>query len=374
MSTYPLSRNKRLYKPLFPTSPFLVDIRNGYGQKPITDKPLAYTCTYGFTEQFVKPRYGYPDIYLTPASGGDSAWSNGLCWSICNLGSSVGKPERAAVVNKAYAKLVAELGAQADMGTFLVEGREAVSTIVTRANQLTDAYKHLRKGNLAKAFRSLGVRRPPTKTKWTRPKDASAIWLEYWMHWAPLVGDVFSATQVLVKDPPPVKISGSGATSYQGVIKSTSSSSREFWFYSGQAFCKQGCKVKVSNPNTYLAAQLGLLNPAGTLWNVIPFSFIADWFGSVGDVLSSIDDFYGMSVLDAYTTLYSRCSSSCDRSRNTGPNGSWETLDWSKNYQFAVTRSMGLTTPILTFTFPSRLSLTRALTSISLLVSIFTKG
>jgi hypothetical protein len=38
-----------------------------------------------------------------------------------------------------------------------------------------------------------------------------------------------------------------------------------------------------------LPARLGLLNPAEVIWELVPFSFVADWFLPIGDYLSALD-------------------------------------------------------------------------------------
>jgi hypothetical protein len=37
------------------------------------------------------------------------------------------------------------------------------------------------------------------------------------------------------------------------------------------------------------SSALGLLDPVEAVWNAIPFSFVADWFGRIGNVLSRLD-------------------------------------------------------------------------------------
>jgi hypothetical protein len=39
--------------------------------------------------------------------------------------------------------------------------------------------------------------------------------------------------------------------------------------------------------------QLGITNPVGLIWELIPYSFIVDWFVPIGDYLSSLDRFLG---------------------------------------------------------------------------------
>lgn len=50
------------------------------------------------------------------------------------------------------------------------------------------------------------------------------------------------------------------------------------------------------NPNVLLASNLGLTNPAMVAWDLVPFSFVVDWFLPVGKFLNSFDSHYGFSL------------------------------------------------------------------------------
>lgn len=45
------------------------------------------------------------------------------------------------------------------------------------------------------------------------------------------------------------------------------------------------------------ASRLGLINPAYTLWDYIPWSFVFDWFANIGSWLNSLDSDVGMSFI-----------------------------------------------------------------------------
>lgn len=51
------------------------------------------------------------------------------------------------------------------------------------------------------------------------------------------------------------------------------------------------CEVKVdvtlADPDMYEASRLGLLNPLGTAWELVPLSFVFDWFLDIGTYLES---------------------------------------------------------------------------------------
>lgn len=59
-------------------------------------------------------------------------------------------------------------------------------------------------------------------------------------------------------------------------------------------------------------SQLGISNPATWLWEIIPFSFVIDWFWKVGDMLSRLDALYGVEMRSAYFTERVKLLHECD--------------------------------------------------------------
>lgn len=48
-------------------------------------------------------------------------------------------------------------------------------------------------------------------------------------------------------------------------------------------------KFHVADPQQYIAARFGFTNPLTTVWDLVPFSFVFDWFSSFNNWLSSFD-------------------------------------------------------------------------------------
>jgi hypothetical protein len=52
--------------------------------------------------------------------------------------------------------------------------------------------------------------------------------------------------------------------------------------------------------------QLGLTNPLNTAWNIIPYSFVIDWFTGTGQFLSLLDSTLGLTLAGAYRLKVAR--------------------------------------------------------------------
>lgn len=199
--------------------------------------------------------------------------------------------------NRAYAKFRESCYSSASVAVSLAERKQAMGMVASRAIQLVRFTSALKKLRFDQAVRELGVNRLPRHLS-TRsgPKALANNWLEFHFGWRPLIKDVFDACDVLQSEIPLESISGSGsastsvstATDANGVTRHFNVTSR----------VRIQAKVRFDNPNLGLATQLGLTNPAVVAWELVPFSFVVDWFVNVGDFLQSFTDFAGFTIVD----------------------------------------------------------------------------
>ncbi len=76
--------------------------------------------------------------------------------------------------------------------------------------------------------------------------------------------------------------------------------------YHGNVSATISSRVRVDNPNLFLASRLGLTNPAAVAWELVPYSFVVDWFVNVGDYLNQFSEFHGVTLINPYHTIYTR--------------------------------------------------------------------
>jgi hypothetical protein len=170
----------------------------------------------------------------------------------------------------------------AQIGVCFAEWRESAHMIEHRSKQVLGRARRVRSG-----FRPRGLIR-----------TAADLWLEYSFGWSPLLNDIYSGFEVLCS---PMKsgFNAKGSSSFGTTIKAgtlpvtTRVRSHKI---------KMGGVIDVTNPNIAMLERLGLLNPFSIAWELVPWSFVADWMFDISSMFDSWSAFAGLSISKAYTT------------------------------------------------------------------------
>jgi hypothetical protein len=189
-------------------------------------------------------------------------------------------------------------------------------------------------------------------------KASANLWLEYHFGWEPLVKDIYQAVQVLASNPPPVKVKATGR--YLDSVQDPRNSGYPIWMqYEAKALVQ--AEVYVSNANLALANQLGIINPATVAWELVPFSFVVDWFIPIGKFLDSWTQMLGYEPKYEFNTITRRTQNS-----NINPGVFDLRFD-----AYKVIRTLGL--PQYRLVVPSfkGFSVARGATAISLVIQQF---
>lgn len=258
--------------------------------------------------------------------------------------------------NRAYNKLLNSLGDASQIAASIAEWRSTASSISNNCVALLGFARAVKRGRFTEANRALGIR------KGFRPKakELGNRWLEYSFGWAPLVKDIYNGIDVLQRPLPSEAIKGIGR--YGGRFLNINDGTTLFTAVS-TARCEMGGRISVVNPNLYVANQLGLVNPAAVVWELIPFSFVVDWFFNVSQVLGTLSDFAGCVIQDGYTTHYD-VTNTVYYWPVSSPQYFYE------NECIEVTRTVGLSGPTLAPKPFTGFSVTRGANSIALLLQL----
>jgi hypothetical protein len=274
------------------------------------------------------------------------------------------------VLNRCKDKLYGKLGEESQWIVNFLERKQAISMIAQRAGQLLKAARAIRKGRFGKAAKVLGVVTPKGVS---RKRQFSNNWLEYHFGWVPMIQDIGAAVHTLQSPVPDRHIFASSKGRFSadtGYWPSTlppygGTSTHEVYELSART----GVTVRISNPDLFLANQLGFTNPLAVAWEVVPFSFVVDWLIPIGDFLSAMTATLGLTLVNGYTSL--GCRHSVDQYSSTYVwNGVKDVLTQVRRAGLGwwTSRTLGALSAYPSLRPTIGLSPIRALTSVTLLI------
>lgn len=217
--------------------------------------------------------------------------------AICELYSS----ESSIAQTKAWANIdVSEMQMWASMGE-LPETIRMIVDLLKQAARLTIAAK---RGDLKALAREV---------KKTKSFDTYA---DAWLMWRygirPLVGEITSLLKILESKPIVGKrqtFRGKHVVEVPDVITNIHAA----WSQGGAGWdfrkkentvrvFRAGVLVQIENSINSGLAMLGFDNPLEAIWELIPFSFIIDWFFNVGDIINAIIGNPSLSPVSSFVT------------------------------------------------------------------------
>lgn len=265
-----------------------------------TSADVAYVNTPGVTQT---------THTILRMQGITSTYSGGV------LGSDWNSNDDLRLMNKLKERLS---GSDFNASVSLGEGAQTLKLIADTAIRIRKALIHLRRGDIAGTARSLldGTSRRPLKPYDTMgrvvgatPEMLSRHWLELQYGWKPLLSDCEAAAQMLAHQlsvPLEMKVTQSLTKRVAGHVRTDI----ENYYGSPQTYIKPPgiwvnndpkCRtwrttwnrlerkrktvIMTERPSTW--AVLGLTDPAQVLWELTPWSFVADWFIPIGQYLDA---------------------------------------------------------------------------------------
>jgi len=197
----------------------------------------------------------------------------------------------------------------ADMKVNLaVTGAEAAKTsslILGKANQLYRAYRSFRRGNFKEVAGILNLNR----------KTVHKTWLEYKYGWMPLLMEVKGAAELLAQHHlgRPIRFSATGTKVFEETKeRKLTEPTAPYWsgteYGKGTRTYRVKIEAEITNPHISALQQMGLTNPALVAWELVPFSFVFDWFISVGSWLQALSALHGITVRRAMISRVSERS------------------------------------------------------------------
>lgn len=200
------------------------------------------------------------------------------------------------------------------------ERAQTSSLIYTSAKRIATAAFMLRKGNWVEASRHLGY--SPTRREREHLKRAVLLgsknqrkiladsWVELQYGWKPLLSDVQGAALMLAKNAVEGKLIESARVQKEYLKKASNKAIYKNYYSQIQTTLTRSAtltelvKMKVwysiDSPLAHTFAQSGILDPLVLGWELLPWSFVVDWFLPVGNWLNSFNATVGLTFLTGY--------------------------------------------------------------------------
>jgi hypothetical protein len=346
-----------------------------YGQT----KPYSLALPYAVIREEI---LGYQ------ASGGDSnppAWAsayynNANAYLRRALPLNASDPTVSGVIQKARTAFMGQLSESASWAQALLERQQTADLLGQRLFQIYRFARAVKQGNLGYAYHLLN---PPhgrgTKGVRGTSRNLSESWLQWWFGVSPLLKDIDSSMTILESPLSPRRVVGKASGS--GVSRDVWRESGGFGFsdftrkHNWRIHVRVQAEMTVNNPNLFLASKMGFTNPLLLAYEVVPFSFIANWFVNLEEWLKQFDEYLGLHLGEPFHSV------TTSHTGTTTQYSYWHHPDDPVFYQLYEATSRAslservLGVPDIKFGIrpPWKLSLSRAATATSLIVQLFGK-
>lgn len=161
---------------------------------------------------------------------------------------------------------------------------QTVDLVVNAVRTVGGAMLDLKRGRLASAARRLGVNEHTSKLS---HKDVAGRWLELQYGWLPLLSDVKASMDAFaaIQAPPRTVILKESVVRNSTYNGSTSPSN-----WTGYGTIRRRITIQYELTEKLPAPRsLGLTDPLSVAWELLPWSFVLDWFIPIGTFLSNLN-------------------------------------------------------------------------------------
>lgn len=277
--------------------------------------PLYYLIT---RELEVKPFGGFEQFYRPTrqrqivTSGVVDQFVQGLGLPGAPALLTVTAAEYDSVLRRLNAKIFSKIKNESiNLAQTWAERKQTISMLESTLKRMIGIARAVRRGDWYGAMNALGL---PTGTRraqrnrakfgayWkVSPQQAFAnFWLEYNYGWKPFISDIYGAMDAFRKPfPQPLVRVSAWAKLERRLVTTTKPTNWATHTHFQELIQKLGYIIywrlgdNASANFQRTAAQIGMTNPALLAWELMPYSFVVDWFLPIGNYLSSLDATYG---------------------------------------------------------------------------------
>lgn len=295
--------------------------------------------------------------------------STGLVWISTPTASSSN------AYNEAWSQFDEQVRGQIGWATTIVQYRQTYDSLVKNVTDLYHVFRDIKQLRFDRLYRRF---RPPKGFKMKGKSFADRV-LEWRFGWQPLWDDIHKSAEALGRDFDDRKVVGKSRSTWRETATYTLSGTYAKVVETRTATVNQAyrlsAKVRITNPNSLLFDSLGFANPALVAYEIVPWSFVANYFFSLEEYIRGLSPYMGVTLIDPYTSSFvttdTVISGVLTRKSYPYPNPGDYSV-WGKGMK--TTRTPGpIAGPKLRLRDPWILSPARGLTSVSLLLQQLAK-
>ncbi len=211
---------------------------------------------------------------ITYAATGDREWYSGPVLYPDVRGGDLPPYDYSALYNRAIDKLTDKVRGDLDLSIDLAEYHQT-----TRMFRATEQLEHLAKTAMGR-FGPL--------------KLASQLWLQYTYGVKPLLSDIWGAANenIRVVINKSQRFRARASESYKPAYASLSTIFGPFNIDVLSGSCKRSVTIGIDlRTDQFDLSRWSSLNPVSIAWEIMPFSFVADWFLNVGGYLRNMETY-----------------------------------------------------------------------------------
>jgi hypothetical protein len=203
----------------------------------------------------------------------------------------------------------------------LAQVGQLTNMIGDSAHRLASSIRHVKGHRFKDAWRvlstpsvrsrGLGYRVTPKGSEPQPWKSVAENWLALQYGWKPLLMDIHEALRSLANAQiysPNVVRTARGTGKWKTHTVTELGTTSQWYQKTGYRMvttytnCTIGMRYSIDSNFVQFLAQTGFTNPINLLWEVLPYSFVVDWFIPIGPYLETLSAFDGLSLVDGFET------------------------------------------------------------------------
>lgn len=247
---------------------------------------------YSYTQSLYGPSYRRDVAYFAPAPGYNNTLSQP--YNIYNMPSN----------DLCDTKTLLEIKNQkVNLGVSIAELGKTTDLVTGFFKDLHSFFRALRLADRRQLIRAV-------KNQGPLSKDLSSKWLKYQYGAVPLMFEVNGLSEYIYREIKDSYITGIvrhdlGLQPFKRTGPGWPETTETF----PTVIRKNTYRYRVDSDKLRSLSQAGITNPALVVWELVPYSFVIDWFLGIGDYLEALDALVGVKdllVIRGYTERYVR--------------------------------------------------------------------